>query len=318
MAVNIDEGEPGTFKDRVLPRARSAPLHRGHADRRLGGGHRGDLRLPARRVPRLPRAAGGRAGQAAREPAGRRAADDRVATRRRRLHLRRRVGDDRIDRRQARAAAAASAVRRAGRPVRPARRWSTTSRRCTGCATCSKKARHGSRRRAATAARGCAASRSRAASRARRQAGAGRHHAARTDRRTLRRHGSMATRCTATCRAARRAASCRRRWPTCRLDFDTLAAARLLHRLGRGGGAVEPGHRRQRGAQHDALLQARVVRPVHAVPRRHRQVAHADRTAAVGRAAAGRAVAGDARCVDLRPGPGGAESGGLRDQVLPA
>ena len=40
-----------------LPRARPAPLPRRHADRGLGGRHRGDLHLPARRVPRLPRAA---------------------------------------------------------------------------------------------------------------------------------------------------------------------------------------------------------------------------------------------------------------------
>ena len=33
--------------------------------------------------------------------------------------------------------------------------------------------------------------------------------------------------------------------------------------------------------------------------------------------AAGRPVAGDARRVDLRPGPGGAEPGGLRGEVLP-
>ena len=37
----------------------------------------------------------------------------------------------------------------------------------------------------------------------------------------------------------------------------------------------------------------------------------------LGSAAAGRAVAGDARCVDLRPGPGGAEPGRLRDPLLP-
>jgi hypothetical protein len=47
-------------------------------------------------------------------------AADRSAPRRRRLHLRRRVGHDRIDRRQARHAAPASALRGAGRPVRPA------------------------------------------------------------------------------------------------------------------------------------------------------------------------------------------------------
>ncbi len=40
-----------------LPRTRSAPLHRRHADRGLGGRHRAHLHLPARRVPRLPRAA---------------------------------------------------------------------------------------------------------------------------------------------------------------------------------------------------------------------------------------------------------------------
>ena len=88
-----------------LPRARPASLHRGHADRRVGGRHLEDLRLPARRVPRLPRAARGRAGEAARRAAVSRHARDRPAPRRRRVHLRRRVGDDRIDRRQARHAA---------------------------------------------------------------------------------------------------------------------------------------------------------------------------------------------------------------------
>jgi formate dehydrogenase beta subunit len=37
LAVNGDEGEPGTFKDRWLPGTRAAPVPRGHADRRLGG-----------------------------------------------------------------------------------------------------------------------------------------------------------------------------------------------------------------------------------------------------------------------------------------
>ena len=36
MAVNADEGEPGTFKDRYYPRNRPAPLPRGHADRAPG------------------------------------------------------------------------------------------------------------------------------------------------------------------------------------------------------------------------------------------------------------------------------------------
>ena len=103
-----------------LPRARSAPLHRRHADRGVGGRHLEDLRLPARRVSRLPRAARVRAGKAARRAAVPRHAGDRAAPRRRRIHLRRRVGDDRIDRRQARHAATAAAVCRPGRPVRPA------------------------------------------------------------------------------------------------------------------------------------------------------------------------------------------------------
>ena len=95
------------------------------------------------------------------------------------------------------------------------------------------------------------------------------------------------------------------------------AALRLLHRLGRGDGAVRPGQRGRRGAQPDALLRARVLRPVHALPQRHGQGLGADRAAAVGPRTAGRPVAGDARRVDLRPGPGGAEPGGLRGEVLP-
>ena len=57
MAVNIDEGEPGTFKDRVYLERDPAPLSGGHADCGLGGGYFSHLHLPARRIPRLPRAA---------------------------------------------------------------------------------------------------------------------------------------------------------------------------------------------------------------------------------------------------------------------
>ena len=53
------------------------------------------------------------------------------------------------------------------------------------------------------------------------------------------------------------------------LDFDTLNAVRLLHRLGRDRRALGPGHGGRRGAQRDEVLRRRVVRPVHAVPRRH-------------------------------------------------
>ena len=52
MAVNADEGEPGTFKDRYYLGARSAPLPRRHADRRLGGrGRRTSTSTSATNIP---------------------------------------------------------------------------------------------------------------------------------------------------------------------------------------------------------------------------------------------------------------------------
>ena len=112
-------GRAGNVQGPLLPGARPAPLSRRRADRRLGGGYRRDLHLSSRRVSRLPRDS--RAGN--RGAAGESAVPDPAhppAPRRGRLHLRRRIRDDRIDRRQARRAAPASALRRAGRPVRPA------------------------------------------------------------------------------------------------------------------------------------------------------------------------------------------------------
>ena len=102
----------------LLSRARSAPLHRGHADRGLGGRGAGDLSLYPRRISRTAADAGrgNRQGRGGGPVAAHQAAS---APRRRRLHLRRRVGDDRIDRGQARPAAPPPALRRAGRPVRP-------------------------------------------------------------------------------------------------------------------------------------------------------------------------------------------------------
>jgi hypothetical protein len=100
------------------------------------------------------------------------------------------------------------------------------------------------------------------------------------------------------------------------LDFDTLqphgcfigsAAVIVLSQADRGGG---------RGAQRDGLLRRRVLRPVHTLPRRHGQGRGADGRAAVEPAAAGRTGPGDARRLDLRPGPGRTECGGLRDALL--
>ncbi len=48
-------GRAGHVQGSLLPRARSASLPRGHADRRVGGRHRRHLRLSARRVRGMPR-----------------------------------------------------------------------------------------------------------------------------------------------------------------------------------------------------------------------------------------------------------------------
>ena len=211
MAVNIDEGEPGTFKDRVLLERDPHRFLEGMLIAAWAVGIDTHLHLPARRVPRLPRAAGSRAREADGASAGRRHAGDRAAARRRRLHLRRRVRDDRIDRRQARHAAAAPAVRRAGRPVRPADAGAQLRDAVLGA----RAAREG--RRLVRLARpqrpqGPALVLGLGPREAtRREARAGRHHDPAADRRILRRHAGRPHASTPTCRAAPRAASCRRR-----------------------------------------------------------------------------------------------------------
>ena len=140
MAVNIDEGEPGTFKDRYYLERDPHRFLEGMLIAAWAVGiddvyvYLRDEYAACRAIldARDRRARGRSAVPAAAHPS---------APRRRRLHLRRRVGDDRVDRRQARHAAAASAVRRAGRALRAARRSSTTWRRSTGCATSSRRAR---------------------------------------------------------------------------------------------------------------------------------------------------------------------------------
>ena len=140
MAVNIDEGEPGTFKDRYYLERDPHRFLEGMLIAAWAVGidaiyvYLRDEYAGCRAM--LERELARAAGRSARAALPR----DPPAPRRRRLHLRRRVGDDRVDRGQARHAAAAPAVRRAGRPVRPARRSSTTWRRCTGCATSSRRA----------------------------------------------------------------------------------------------------------------------------------------------------------------------------------
>ena len=102
----------------LLSRARAPPHVRRGADRRLGGRGRAHLPLYARRIS-------GRAaypGARDRSPRGRRhhsQGPDRASPWRRRLYLRRRVGDDRVDRRQAGLPAQPAALYRRGRPVWP-------------------------------------------------------------------------------------------------------------------------------------------------------------------------------------------------------
>ena len=95
------------------------------------------------------------------------------------------------------------------------------------------------------------------------------------------------------------------------------AAARLLHRLGGRHHPVAARPRARRRAQPDALLRRRIVRPVHALPRRHGKGGGLARPAVVGYRAARRAVARDGGRVDLRTRAGGAQSDRMRDQVFP-
>ena len=69
MAVNIDEGEPGTFKDRYYLERDPHRFIEGALIAGWAVGVETIYHLPARRIPRLPRDARSRAGQAARRSA---------------------------------------------------------------------------------------------------------------------------------------------------------------------------------------------------------------------------------------------------------
>jgi benzoyl-CoA 2,3-dioxygenase component A len=156
MAVNIDEGEPGTFKDRtylerdphrflegVLIAAQVVGTEAVYIY--LRDEYHGCRALLQRRWPTCGRAA---------MPA----AAHRAAPRRGRLHLRRRVGHDRKHRRQTRRAPHAPALHRAGGPVRPAHAGAQLRDAVLGARH--RRARPGDwfASTAATAARGCAVS----------------------------------------------------------------------------------------------------------------------------------------------------------------
>ena len=101
------------------------------------------------------------------------------------------------------------------------------------------------------------------------------------------------------------------------LDFGTLEKYRLLRRVARGCHPVRPRRYEGGGAQSDEVLRGRILRPVHALPRRHREGGQADGARPVGRKPAHGIVRHHARCVDLRPRPGGAESAIMRAEIFP-
>ena len=118
MAVNIDEGEPGTFKDRHYLERDPHRFLEGMLIAAWAVGIE-DIYVYLRDEYHACRAMLEREIAAlAADPADETAAHP-PAARRGRLHLRGRIRDDRVDRGQARHAAPAPAVRGAGRPVRP-------------------------------------------------------------------------------------------------------------------------------------------------------------------------------------------------------
>ena len=221
MAVNADEGEPGTFKDRYYLERDPHRFLEGMLIAAWVVEARDiyiyirdeypELRLMlADEIAKVEQAG---LGDAHAHPS---------APRRRRLHLRRRVGDDRIDRGQARPAAPPPALRGAGRPVRPADAGAERRDALLG-------ARH--RREGRGLVHLARPPRAQGLAQllglgprqeARRRAGAGRRHRARADRRILRRHGRRPQPSRAICRAAPPAASCRPSMADLPLDFGTL------------------------------------------------------------------------------------------------
>ena len=93
--------------------------------------------------------------------------------------------------------------------------------------------------------------------------------------------------------------------------------ARLLRRQPRRGDPVRQGRHEGRGPQPDALLRGRELRPVHALPQRHGEGRQADGGGTMGPRAARRPLPGDGGCLHLRPRPGRAQPRQVRVQVFP-
>ncbi|MFK4654813.1 NADH:ubiquinone oxidoreductase subunit E [Bradyrhizobium japonicum] len=150
----------------------------------------------------------------------------------------------------------------------------------------------------------------------RHEAGTRRHHCARIDRRILRRHGRRApVLCVpAGRRVGRHPAGVHGRHPA---RFRHAGEIRLLHRLGRDRDPVAKGQRARGRAEPDEVLRGRELRPVHAVPCRNPEGGAADAEAGLEPRTSGRIEPGDARCLDLRARAGGIESAVYRDQIFP-
>ncbi len=215
FAVNGDEGEPGTFKDRYYLEQDPHRFIEGMLIAAWVVEAPETYFYIRDEYPelRLMIAQEFEQGRKGRPVAAHQAAS---APRRRRLHLRRRIGDDRIDRGQARPAAPPPALRRAGRPVRPPdagaeRRDPVLDARHRG------EGRRVDDQPGPQGAQGLPQLLGvRPGEKAGRGGGAGRRHRARIDRGILRRHGRRPHASRAICPAAPPAASCRRRWRTSR------------------------------------------------------------------------------------------------------
>ena len=269
MAVNGDEGEPGTFKDRIYLEREPHKFLEGmliaawavEAEQvfiYMRDEYPAVLKILKREIAKLEAAGLAKHTKAPRPP------------RRRRLHLRRRERHDRIRSR------ASAAFRGTARPTSrrsassAGRRSSTTSRRSTGCRRSWRRARRGSPAQGKNGAKGL---RSYSVSGRVKKPGvvltAAGLHLPRPDR-ALRRHGRRPPLqgLSAGRRLGRHPAGLHGRHPA---RFRPAGEARLLRRQPRGGDPVRQGRHEGRGAQPDALLRGRELRPVHALPQRHRE-----------------------------------------------
>ncbi len=277
--------------------ARPAPADRGLPHRRARDLVEARVHLHPRRVLAGVRGARGRARRSARRRAARRRrADD--PPRRRRVHLRRGDGAPGVARGQARPAAVEAAVPGDPGSLRVAdadQQRRDDHERAEGARA--RAAGVLADRRAAGLDRHARVLSLRQRREARRVRGAARHHGAPSDRGHRRRHPERAQ---AEGRHGRRLVVPRHDAGRARHEARRRLARPegALHRLRRDHGDRRPGVHRPVRASRRAVLHARVVRQVHAVPRRH-ALARADPARRRGRNRDGERPRGPAR--RLRP-----------------